>query len=141
MDEQKSRQALLTCMAQIVGGYAARHEVKDLPALMREVYGTLQEIDRRGAENAPAYDENLQPAVPVSKSVMPDYLICLEDGKKLKMLKRYLKSSYQMTPEEYREKWGLPDDYPMVAPSYAKKRSNLAKAIGLGTGENRGRKT
>ncbi|MBI1214834.1 MAG: MucR family transcriptional regulator [Alphaproteobacteria bacterium] len=141
MDDGESRQELLACMAQIVGGYAARNDVPDLPALMREVYATLEDIGKNGATEKPGYDEGLQPAVPISKSIMPDYLICLEDGKKMKMLKRYLKSAYKMTPEDYREKWGLPDDYPMVAPNYAKKRSNLAKAIGLGTDENRGRKS
>jgi predicted transcriptional regulator len=74
-----------------------------------------------------------QPAVPVKKSVTPEHIICLEDGKKLKMLKRHLKTAYNMTPEEYRERWGLPSDYPMVAPNYARQRSRLAKDIGLGT--------
>ena len=76
--------------------------------------------------------EPLKPAVPVKKSVMPDYIICLEDGKKLKMLKRHLKTAYNMTPDEYRQRWGLPANYPMVAPNYAKQRSRLAKKIGLG---------
>jgi predicted transcriptional regulator len=77
--------------------------------------------------------ERPQPAVPIKKSVFPDYIICLEDGKKLKMLKRHLKTAYNLAPEEYRERWGLASDYPMVAPTYAKHRSNLAKKIGLGT--------
>ena len=80
-----------------------------------------------------------QPAVPIKKSVTPDYVVCLEDGKKLKMLKRHLKTQYNMTPEEYRERWGLPVDYPMVAPKYAEQRSRLAKEIGLGTKGRRSR--
>jgi predicted transcriptional regulator len=83
--------------------------------------------------------ERPQPAVPVKKSIHPDYLVCLEDGKKLKMLKRHLKTSYNLTPEQYRERWGLPPDYPMVAPNYAKQRSKLAKDIGLGTRGRRAR--
>lgn len=144
MGGDDSKAALLACMARIVGGYAARNDVKDLPALMREVYATLTEMEKGGVHAAPsrvvADDADLLPAVPIAKSVMPDYIICLEDGKKLKMLKRYLKSAYDMTPEEYRGKWGLPEDYPMVAPNYAKKRSSLAKAIGLGTDGNRRRR-
>jgi len=81
----------------------------------------------------PAQVDRPQPAVSVKKSVTPDYIICLEDGKKLKMLKRHLKTAYNMTPEEYRQRWGLPSDYPMVAPNYASQRRNLAKKIGLGT--------
>lgn len=79
------------------------------------------------------------PAVPIKKSITPDFIVCLEDGKKLKMLKRHLKTAYNMTPEEYRERWGLSPDYPMVAPNYAKQRSRLAKQIGLGTRSRRGR--
>ena len=82
-------------------------------------------------------EEELKPAVPIKKSIHNDYIVCLEDGKKLKMLKRHLKSAYNMTPEEYRAKWGLPSDYPMVAPSYAAKRQELAKKIGLGRNRNR----
>ncbi|MEZ0262350.1 MAG: MucR family transcriptional regulator [Alphaproteobacteria bacterium] len=133
--DDKSNTDLLGHMARIVAGYSANHAVPDLPALMRQVHETLVKISR--GEAAPAHAAGLEPAVPVSKSIMPDYLVCLEDGKKMKMLKRYLKTAYKMTPEEYRAKWGLPDDYPMVAPKYAEKRSHLAKAIGLGTDGNR----
>jgi predicted transcriptional regulator len=84
-------------------------------------------------QEAPIVADKQLPAVPVKKSIFPDYLVCLEDGKKLKMLKRHLSTAYAMTPEQYREKWGLAADYPMVAPSYAKHRSSLAKQIGLGT--------
>jgi predicted transcriptional regulator len=99
-----------------------------LPSLIQEVYKTLSGI---GGETVEA--ERPQPAVPVKRSVFPDHIICLEDGKKLKMLKRHLKTAYNMTPEQYRERWGLPPEYPMVAPNYAERRSALAKEIGLGT--------
>ncbi|QDH14649.1 MucR family transcriptional regulator [Oecophyllibacter saccharovorans] len=101
-----------------------------LPALIRNVYGALAGQPAEG-ESSRA-ETRQQPAVPIRKSVFPDYIICLEDGKKLKMLKRHLKSTYGMTPEQYREKWGLPVDYPLVAPNYAKRRSALAREIGLG---------
>jgi predicted transcriptional regulator len=100
----------------------------ELPSLIQSVYRTLVSVG-----TAPVPAERPKPAVPVKRSVFPDYIICLEDGKKLKMLKRHLKTAYDMTPEEYRDRWGLPPDYPMVAPNYAKHRSNLAKEIGLGT--------
>jgi predicted transcriptional regulator len=99
-----------------------------LPTLIHDVYKTLMSVG-----NVVSPSERPKPAVPVKKSVFPDYIVCLEDGKKLKMLKRHLKTAYRMTPEEYRERWGLPPDYPMVAPNYARHRSNLAKEIGLGT--------
>jgi predicted transcriptional regulator len=98
-----------------------------LPQLIAQVHASLSETG--GEPSGPARPS---PAVPVKKSVTADYIVCLEDGKKLKMLKRYLKTSYDLTPEQYRERWGLPADYPMVAPNYAKKRSQLAKKIGLG---------
>jgi len=123
---------LLAHTAQIVAAYVGRHEVKDLPALIREVHKTLAALGQ-DSHTAPAVGLGAQqPAVPVKKSVMPDYIVCLEDGKKLKMLKRYLKTAYGMSPEQYREKWNLPPDYPMVAPNYAEKRSHLAKESGLG---------
>ena len=133
----KSKSDVLGCMATIVAGYAANHTVEDLPALMREVHDALLKLE---AGEVSGEASALEPAVPVGKSVHPDYLICLEDGKKMKMLKRYLKTAYNWSPEDYRAKWGLPADYPMVAPNYAEKRSSLAKAIGLGTDGNRGRK-
>jgi predicted transcriptional regulator len=98
------------------------------------VHASLAEIGKPA--EAPA--ERPQPAVPIKKSVNPDYLVCLEDGKKLKMLKRHLKTAYDLTPEQYRERWGLGSDYPMVAPNYAKQRSRLAKEIGLGTRARKG---
>ncbi|GBQ58046.1 Ros/MucR family transcriptional regulator [Komagataeibacter swingsii DSM 16373] len=98
-----------------------------LPDLIRNVYHALSAAGR--PVNEP---EKPQPAVPIKRSVFPDYIICLEDGKKLKMLKRHLHSAYGMTPEQYRERWGLPAEYPMVAPNYAERRSSLAREIGLG---------
>jgi predicted transcriptional regulator len=102
--------------------------IADLPQLIQQVYFALA-----GVGVSAAATSRPQPAVPIKKSVTADYIICLEDGKKLKMLKRHLKTRYNMTPEEYRERWGLPADYPMVAPRYAQQRSELAKKIGLGT--------
>ncbi len=121
---------VLGLTAQIVSAHVSNNTVNpdSLPSLIQEVYKTLA-----GVGKEPASPERPQPAVPVKKSVMPDYIICLEDGKKLKMLKRHLKTSYNMTPEQYRERWGLGLDYPMVAPNYAHHRSSLAKKIGLGT--------
>ena len=108
--------------------------VTDLPDLIERVYKTLANV---GSEQEPRTDRPV-PAVPAKQSVTPDYIICLEDGKKLKMLKRHLKTAYNLTPEEYRERWELPPDYPMVSPNYAKQRSKLAKEIGLGTRSRRG---
>lgn len=131
MSEQSKSNETLALTTNIVAAHVSNNSVavSDLPKLIRDVYETLNKVEQDGG--APA--ERPTPAVPVKKSVMPDYIICLEDGKKLKMLKRHLKTAYNMTPEEYREKWGLPADYPMVAPNYAKQRSRLAKEIGLGT--------
>ena len=120
---------LISHTAQIVAGYASHHTVSDLPALIRQVHDTLAKLLTNGANNSSLTRE---PAVAINKSVMPDYIICLEDGKKMKMLKRYLKATYDLTPEAYREKWGLASDYPMVAPNYAERRSHLAKKSGLG---------
>jgi predicted transcriptional regulator len=122
---------ILGLTAQIVSAHVSHNPVpaSDLPGLIQEVFRTLS-----GVGTAPAPEpERPQPAVPIKKSITPGYLICLEDGKKLKMLKRHLKTSYNLSPEQYRERWGLPADYPMVAPDYAKHRSSLAKKIGLGT--------
>ena len=111
--------------------------MSDLPNLIEQVYKTLSNVGK-GAETQ---GERPTPAVALRKSVTPEYIICLEDGKKLKMLKRHLKTAYNMTPDEYRERWGLASDYPMVAPNYAKQRSKLAKAIGLGTRPRQGGKS
>ena len=130
MDKNSDKADLIAHTAQIVAGYASHHKVDDLPALIREVHATLAGLSR--GHSGSAQTTSREPAVAINKSVMPDYIICLEDGKKMKMLKRYLKATYDMTPEAYREKWGLPADYPMVAPNYAAKRSHLAKKSGLG---------
>lgn len=126
---------LLRLATDIVSAYVTKNVVApdELPAMIRTIHNTLQELDQ--GTNASPLPE-LTPAVPVKKSVTPDYIICLEDGKKLKMLKRYLRSQYGMTPEEYRIRWGLPADYPIVAPNYAAQRSKLAKQIGLGRGSD-----
>ena len=128
---------LLGLTAQIVSAHAANNEVESgaLPAVIRTVYDTLSHIGEAPA----AAVERAPPAVPIRKSVFPDYIICLEDGKRLKMLKRHLSTSYNLTPEQYREKWGLDASYPMVAPNYAERRSELAKQIGLGTHRASGR--
>ncbi|SDH59009.1 MucR family transcriptional regulator [Roseospirillum parvum] len=136
MTDTINEKELMELTTEIVAAHVSNNTVQvgDLPGLIKEVHGTLAGLGRAEAE-----PERPQPAVPIKKSVTPDYIICLEDGKKLKMLKRHLKTAYNMTPEEYRERWGLPADYPMVAPNYALHRSNLAKQIGLGTKPRGGR--
>jgi predicted transcriptional regulator len=130
MTEQAENADVLGLTAQIVSAHVSNNAIgaDALPGLIQDVYRTLA-----GVGKEQVLPDKQQPAVPVKKSVFPDFIICLEDGKKLKMLKRHLKTSYNMTPEQYREKWQLPPDYPMVAPSYARHRSSLAKKIGLGT--------
>ncbi|MEM5582278.1 MULTISPECIES: MucR family transcriptional regulator [unclassified Roseibium] len=122
---------LIDLTADIVSAYVSNNTVAstDLPNLISEIYGALEKTANASSEPEP---EPLKPAVPIKKSVMPDYIICLEDGKKFKSLKRHLRTHYNMTPEEYREKWDLGTDYPMVAPNYAAARSELAKKMGLG---------
>ncbi|AXE64708.1 transcriptional regulator [Hyphomonas polymorpha PS728] len=120
----------LEMTVEIVSSYVANNSLQSaqLPELIRSIHATITSL----SSAAPAPVVQLEPAVPVNKSVTAEYLVCLEDGAKLKMLKRYLRTRYDMTPEEYRAKWGLPVDYPMVAPNYAKLRSKHAKQIGLG---------
>ena len=132
MSDAQNISQLLSITAQIVSAHVSNNPVpaQELPNLIREVHQSLNAI---GAPPVPVVEARREPAVPVRRSIQPDYLVCLEDGKKLKMLKRHLKTAYNLTPEQYREKWGLPADYPMVAPNYAAKRSSLAKKIGLGT--------
>jgi predicted transcriptional regulator len=127
-----SHNELLSYTTSIVSAHLTHNSVAqdEIPALIQRVYKALLNVQ----EGETAVHDRPQPAVPIKKSVTPDYIICLEDGKKLKMLKRHLKTAYNMSPEEYRERWGLPLDYPMVAPNYARHRSDLAKEIGLGTG-------
>ncbi|MEQ1783850.1 MAG: MucR family transcriptional regulator [Hyphomonadaceae bacterium] len=122
---------LIELTSQIVAAYVAHNPVPvaELPRLIERVHATLSEID--GAPAAEPKSE-LKPAVPLRKSVTEDHIVCLEDGKKFKSLKRHLRTRYDMSPEDYREKWGLPADYPMVAPNYAKQRSELARKMGLG---------
>jgi predicted transcriptional regulator len=131
MPDKPVDSAILGLTAQIVAAHAAHNELGAgaLPGAIRAVYNTLTNI----GDAPPAPVEKAQPAVPIRKSVFPDYIVCLEDGKRLKMLKRHLSTSYNMTPEQYRVKWGLEASYPMVAPNYAERRSELAKQIGLGT--------
>ena len=122
--------------ADVVAAYVSNNTLPtaQLAEVINAVYNSLKSLEGQPAE---APSEPLKPAVAVRKSVTPDYLVCLEDGKKLKMLKRHLRSTYNMTPDEYRTKWGLPADYPMVAPNYAEQRSEFAKKIGLGRGTGR----
>src|SRR3982750_2497044 len=122
---------LVELTAKIVSAYVSKNEIgaRDLPHLINETHAALS----RATGNPPVPErEELRPRVPVKKSVMPDHIVCLEDGKKFKSLKRHLRTQYNMTPEQYREKWGLPPDYPMLAPNYAVARSQLAKEMGLG---------
>lgn len=128
---------LLSLTTEIVSSHLSNNSVPaiEIPSLIERVYKSLSTLGTDSASPSHSSDRP-QPAVPIRKSVMPDYIICLEDGKKLKMLKRHLKTAYAMTPDQYRERWGLPNDYPMVAPNYAKTRSRLAKDIGLGTGKS-----
>ena len=129
--DQASLPEITTLTAEVVSAYVTHHTVAstDLPDLIATVGKELAGLGQRAVEPP---KEKPVPAVPIKRSVTPDYIVCLEDGKKLKMLKRHLKTSYDMTPDEYRRRWGLKDDYPMVAPSYAAQRSDLAKKIGLG---------
>ena len=131
MNNTEPSNDLLALTTEIVAAHVSNNTVAlaDLPQLINQVYHSLANIGVAPA--APAVRP--QPAISVKKSVQPDYIVCLEDGKKLKMLKRHLKTAYNMSPEAYRERWGLPPDYPMVAPNYARQRSHLAKEIGLGT--------
>ena len=123
---------LVTITATIVAAYVSNNSISstELPGLIADTHAALS---RAAGRTAPVEREEAKPKVAVKKSVMPDFIICLEDGKKFKSLKRHLRTHYNLSPEEYREKWGLPPDYPMVAPNYANARSQLAKKMGLGT--------
>jgi len=137
MNNTEQSNDLLALTTEIVAAHVSNNTVAlgDLRQLINQDYNSLANI----REVQPPQAARTQPAVSVKKSVQPDYIVCLEDGKKLKMLKRHLKTAYNMSPEAYRERWGLPPDYPMVAPNYARQRSQLAKEIGLGTRARRGR--
>ena len=130
-DNEFADDTLLTLTADIVAAHVSNNSVavNDLPNLIQNVHGALNNIS--ASRNAP--EVRPEPKVPIRSSVKPDYIVCLEDGKRLKMLKRHLMTHYSLTPEQYRQKWGLPVDYPMVAPNYAEQRRTLAKSIGLGT--------
>ena len=130
-DDDLSRDDLLRMAVDIVAAYLSNNQVpsSQIPDIIHSVFSSLNSLDEQPAEPPP---ETAKPAASIRKSVTPDYIICLEDGKKLKMLKRHLRTTYNMTPEQYRTKWNLPPDYPMVAPNYAEQRSDLAKRIGLG---------
>ena len=137
MSDKPESNEILELTTEIVASFVSNNSVKsgELSGVINDVYQTLTGLGK-AVQNA----ERPKPAVSVKKSITPDYLVCLEDGKKLKMLKRHLKTSYGMTPEQYRERWGLAQDYPMVAPNYAEHRSSLAKKIGLGKGQNKPKK-
>jgi predicted transcriptional regulator len=128
---------LIEMTAEIVTAYVAANEVAaaDLPSVIASVHQALAGVTSPAAQ--PEAETAPEPAVPIKRSVNPDYIVCLEDGRKFKSLKRHLRTKYGMTPDDYRAKWGLPSDYPMVAPNYAKARSELAKQMGLGQGGRR----
>jgi predicted transcriptional regulator len=138
MIEKIDARSLRELTAEIVSAHVSNNAISmtDLPGLMQSVYASLAALGQESAAASP----HPHPAVPIRRSVGPDYLICLEDGKKLKMLRRHLRTAFGMTPDQYRLRWGLPSTYPMVAPNYAKERSRLAKAIGLGTTARRKKK-
>ena len=135
MSEEKTetvpRQDVVRMAVDIVAAYVAQNNANDgqIPDIILQVFGTLSELSAAPAETGKKAGK---PTVSVRRSVTPDFIICLEDGRKLKMLKRHLRTAYNLTPEEYRSRWNLPPDYPMVAPNYAKRRSDFAKKIGLG---------
>jgi predicted transcriptional regulator len=137
LDNAAAEDTLLTLTADIVAAHVSNNSVavNDLPNLIQNVHSALSGIS--GASAAP--EPKQEPKVSIRSSVKPDYIVCLEDGKRLKMLKRHLMTHYSMTPDQYRQKWGLSSDYPMVAPNYAEQRRTLAKSIGLGTKRKRTR--
>lgn len=128
----ESNEAIVDLVAGIVSAFVAHNSVptSELPALIASTHAALAAL---GKEPAPALEEKPVPAISIKKSITPDFIICLEDGKKFKSLKRHLRTAYEMSPDEYRAKWNLPPDYPMVAPNYAEARSQLAKKMGLGS--------
>src|SRR5687767_5314350 len=135
-DIEDAEDTLLTLTADIVAAHVSNNSVSvnDLATLIQNVHGALIGI----AQQSAAPEPRPEPKVPIRSSVKPDYIVCLEDGKRLKMLKRHLMTHYNLTPDQYRAKWNLPSDYPMVAPNYAEQRRTLAKKIGLGTQRRKG---
>ena len=131
MEQESPSNALARLAAEIVSAYVSNNTLvaAELPSLIEETFDALSQAAVKAAQPP---KEDQKPAVPIKNSVTPDYIVCLEDGKKFKSLKKHLRTSYQLSPDEYREKWGLPYDYPMVAPNYAAERSELAKKFGLG---------
>ncbi len=131
MNDKENQDTLITLTADIVAAHVSNNSVavNDLPQLIQNVHSALSGLGSKPSVPEP----KPEPKVPIRSSIKPDYIVCLEDGKKLKMLKRHLMTHYQMTPDQYRQKWGLNADYPMVAPNYAEQRRTLAKSIGLGT--------
>jgi len=121
---------LLELTAKVVANHLSNNNVdtKDIPALIKQVYKTMEQLNGSSA----SMTSSVQPAVPIEDSIKPDYIVCLEDGKRLKMMKRYLRTKYNLSPEDYKKRWNLPPDYPLVAPNYAQKRQELARSIGLG---------
>jgi predicted transcriptional regulator len=138
MSDNAANTDFIGLTAEIVSAYVSNNTVasSDIPALINQVHGALLRVS---SGQVGASSEPLKPAVPVKRSINPDFIVCLEDGKKFKSLKRHLRTQYGITPEQYREKWGLPADYPMVAPNYAAARSQLAKQMGLGQQRRRRR--
>ncbi len=134
-EDNALKETLIALTSDIVAAHVSNNSVavSDLPLIINNVHGALSGLSGKAAEQA-----RPDPAVPIKSSIKPDYVVCLEDGKKLKMLKRHLMTHYGMTPDEYRTKWGLPNSYPMVAPNYAEQRRQLAKAIGLGKKKKKG---
>ena len=137
LDNEGAEDTLLALTADIVAAHVSNNSVSvnDVPTLISNVHAALSNI----SDNRSAPEARAEPKVPIRSSIKPDYIVCLEDGKRLKMLKRHLMTHYQMTPDQYRQKWGLNADYPMVAPNYAEQRRALAKSIGLGTKRRRAR--
>ncbi|MBT4879628.1 MAG: MucR family transcriptional regulator [Alphaproteobacteria bacterium] len=135
MSEQLTKSELLCLTTDVVSAHVTNNTVPvtELPTLIQQVFSALSSIGGGATIRLP----RSEPAVPIDESITPDYIVCLEDGKKLKMLKRHLRTAYNMTIDEYRERWGLGPDYPVVAPNYTKQRSQLAKTIGLGTRSRR----
>lgn len=138
MTEKNESLDIMALVTEVVAAYISNNEMdaSEVPAFIQQVHRSLCSV---GSGRSFFLHDRPDPVVPVEDSVQPDYIVCLEDGRRLKMLKRHLKTAYNMTPEQYRERWNLPPEYPMVAPNYAKRRSNLAKDIGLGTRRERRR--
>lgn len=138
MTDRNDTLDIMTLVTEVVAAYVSNNEMEanELPAFIQQVHRSLCNV---GSGRSYLLHDRPDPVVPIEDSVQPDYIVCLEDGRRLKMLKRHLKTAYNMTPDQYRERWSLAPDYPMVAPNYAKRRSNLAKDIGLGTHRERRR--